>query len=141
MIFFAIRSINWAHNCECCFSFCLHCLIDSSNSILDNKCQPLLTFSAYTNGIQLFSYDNTQSPNIIQCINGIRSITTIWIIISHSYYVFFFLPSREHLEFIKVVINSLIFIIAVSSTRRWIDSMNWKLIWSHNIHLLNDFNI
>lgn len=100
-----------AFNCKLIFSFyfqffSLKWVTPIIKPITDKKCQPLLVYSIYTNGKKLFSYESTTSPHIIQCLHGIRSMTTISMIASHTYYVFFFLPSREYMEFVKVFKSS-----------------------------------
>lgn len=71
--------------------------------ITGEKCQQFLVFSVYTNGRHLFSYQNIQSPNVIECLYGIRSITSMWVIVVRTYCAFVLLPNRENLEFIKVI--------------------------------------
>ena len=45
----------------------------------------LLCFSAYTNGSKLFSTSNT--PQNIDCINGLRVLSMGWVIMGHTYYI------------------------------------------------------
>lgn len=61
-------------------------------------------FSIYTNGLKIFTCESIQSSNVIQCIHGIRAIMAMWVITVHTYYIFYLIPSREHIEFIKVII-------------------------------------
>lgn len=75
------------------------------NSILDQKRQPLLMFSIYTNGKKIFACENAQSPNVIQCLHGIRSLATMWVIAGHTFVISIILPSRDFAEFIEVIIN------------------------------------
>lgn len=90
-----------------------------SNLILDEKCQSLLMFSIYTNGKKLFMCEHTQSPNNIQCLYGIRSITSFWIIAGHTPTTL--CPRREQLEYTKVNIQHLT-IDKLCSTFEFIDS-------------------
>ncbi|XP_055547729.1 nose resistant to fluoxetine protein 6-like [Wyeomyia smithii] len=54
-------------------------------------CRTLLIFSLYSNGVKLFqmvprpSADGSQKSNAIDCLNGIRVISMVWIIFSHNY--------------------------------------------------------
>lgn len=74
-----------------------------NRKLLGKKFEPILMFSVYTNGLKIFTCHRTQSPNVIQCLHGIRGIMAIWVITIHSYYVFYLIPSREHIEFIRVI--------------------------------------
>lgn len=42
-----------------------------------------ITFSVYTNGAKLFDITQNTSPNNIQCFNGIRALSVLWIIFGH----------------------------------------------------------
>lgn len=71
--------------------------------IVGKKCELFLMFSIYTNGLKIFTCTSIQSSNVIQCIHGIRGITAIWIVAVHTFYVFYLIPSREHIEFVQVI--------------------------------------
>lgn len=71
-------------------------------SISDNKCQPLLMFSILTNGKKIFTCENVQSPNVIQCLHGIRSLTTLYVIAGHSGVVPIMFPTRNLAEYLEV---------------------------------------
>ncbi|XP_055370764.1 uncharacterized protein LOC129605191 [Condylostylus longicornis] len=49
----------------------------------------LISFSIISNGEKLFKISTTKSPNTIDCLNGIRCITIVWIVLGHSYMTFF----------------------------------------------------
>lgn len=74
-----------------------------SDSISDEKCEALSMFSLYSNGKRLFSCGTTQSPNVIQCLHGIRSIATLWVIAGHTLVISFMLPTLQHAEFVDVI--------------------------------------
>lgn len=42
-----------------------------------------ITFSAYTNGEKLFDITENKSPNAINCLNGLRALSVLWIIFGH----------------------------------------------------------
>lgn len=58
----------------------------------------LMAFSVYTNGKKLFSVEKSKSPNVIHCINGIRSITLMWVMIGHSYAIQIILMNMAYLR-------------------------------------------
>lgn len=51
---------------------------------LGEKSEVLLVFSFYTNGMKLFSCQKSKSSDTIGCLNGIRALSSIYIIFSHS---------------------------------------------------------
>lgn len=42
-----------------------------------------LAFSLYTNGKKLISMQNSESPDVIKCLHGIRVLSTQWIVFGH----------------------------------------------------------
>lgn len=70
------------------------------------KCQPFIIFSVYTNGKKLFACKNAgQSSGKIQCIDGIRVISTIWVVYAHTYQGFFKKPLRETVTYDEVIVD------------------------------------
>lgn len=60
-----------------------------------NKSEVCLAFSFYTNGRKLLSYKKSKSPDAIDCVNGIRVLTTQWVVIGHVFIMYVFLPTRN----------------------------------------------
>ncbi|XP_070505182.1 O-acyltransferase like protein-like isoform X2 [Chironomus tepperi] len=54
-----------------------------SRSKRKNRRSLLTSFSLYTNIKELFKIDYSHSQKSIECLNGLRSIAAIWVIISH----------------------------------------------------------
>lgn len=64
-------------------------------NILDMRIQAFLAFSFYTNGMKLFSVQKQNSAGIIGCINGIRALSSIWIVLFHSFVVYKSIPIQN----------------------------------------------
>lgn len=70
------------------------------------KYQPFMVFSSYTNTVKLFSWKTDESPGTIQCLNGIRVIGTLWVLLEHNCTSMLYLPLRNaaiELEVIDIV--------------------------------------
>lgn len=52
----------------------------------DKRINWLLTFSAYTNASNLFNINKTSTSDTIQCLNGIRFLSAISIVLLHANY-------------------------------------------------------
>lgn len=44
----------------------------------------LLPFSVYTNGMKLLSYKKSKSPDMMNCLNGIKAISTQWVVLGNE---------------------------------------------------------
>lgn len=60
--------------------------------ILGEKSEALLIFSFYTNGMKLFSIHETKSMASMPCLNGIRALSTQWIVLGHTFLMYLWLP-------------------------------------------------
>lgn len=63
--------------------------------LTEKKREILVAFSAFTNGRTIFSFEHTKSPDVIECLNGIRAITTAWVIFTHSYHMYTVFPTNN----------------------------------------------
>lgn len=52
--------------------------------ILGKKSEMLLPFSVYTNGMKLLSYKKSKSPDMMNCLNGIKAISTQWVVLGNE---------------------------------------------------------
>lgn len=117
------------------------------DSISDEKCEALLMFSLYSNGKKIFSCESTQSPNVIQCLHGIRSITTMWVIVGHTFVISLMLPTMQLAEFLEVIIlqmlalsvkmKSLNFLIRFQFTEKQRSSITFPLIISDSFFVIS----
>lgn len=57
-------------------------------SLSESHIPILLAFSVYTNGKKLFSMKKSKSYDVMHCVNGIRVLSIVWVIFSHSYLTF-----------------------------------------------------
>lgn len=72
--------------------------------MLGKSSQPLIVFSIYSNGKKLFACGNSgQSSDTIQCIDGIRAISTLWVVYIHGCRIFTFMPLRESVAYDEVI--------------------------------------
>lgn len=73
-------------------------------SILGTKYPPFVVFSVYTNGKKLFTcVDTGPSSGTIQCIEGIRVLSLMWIVSFHIYRRYGLMPLRETETFKEVI--------------------------------------
>lgn len=56
--------------------------------IAGNKSPLILAFSFYTHGKQLFSCEKSASTDAMDCMNGIRSLTAIWIVFGQTFSIY-----------------------------------------------------
>lgn len=59
------------------------------------KSQALLVFSIYKNGMKLASIQESKSPNAMSCLNGVRAISTQWIVLGHTFLMYLWLPVQN----------------------------------------------
>lgn len=55
----------------------------------------LAAFSVYNNGEKLFKTTTSSSANVMECVNGIRVLSIVWVIYSHSYVIFILAPTKN----------------------------------------------
>jgi peptidoglycan/LPS O-acetylase OafA/YrhL len=55
----------------------------------------LIAFSVYTNGKILFDMTKSESSSSIECLNGLRSLSLLWIIFGHRYFDLFLGPTTN----------------------------------------------
>ena len=60
--------------------------------ILDKKIEVFLAFSFYTNGKKLLSVQKQNSAGMIGCMNGIRALSAVWVVLFHSFMVYKSIP-------------------------------------------------
>lgn len=67
----------------------------------------LVAFSIYTNGKNLFDLKPRDSTNSIECLNGLRALSLLWIIFGHRYFDMFLAPATN----------------SVSATNEWLGNI------------------
>lgn len=55
----------------------------------------LIAFSLHTNGKNLFTMTKAKSNKSIECLNGLRSLSLLWIIFGHRYFDMFMAPATN----------------------------------------------
>nr|CAI5818215.1 unnamed protein product [Callosobruchus analis] len=66
----------------------------------DKNFSMLIAFSVYTNWKKIFSTKKTE--NNLTCLNGLRVVSMMWIILGHLYGIVVMMPKANFLDFIKV---------------------------------------
>lgn len=89
-------------------------------SLLVKKSALLLIFSAYKNGMELFKFEIAAktSNSRIDCLNGIRVISTIWIIILHIGTVLQFVPLENRLDMQMVNMRTPFLFVKLSQVKK-----------------------
>ncbi|XP_055913312.1 nose resistant to fluoxetine protein 6-like [Eupeodes corollae] len=68
-------------------------IYDLTMTTMKTKPTPvLLAFSVLTNGKKMFAISTKKSPNIIDCLTGIRVLSMAWIMYGHTYMISFQVP-------------------------------------------------
>lgn len=65
----------------------------------------LIAFSIYTNGEKLFKCNRSKSINVMDCINGIRALSIIWVVYGHTYMTFLMSPTSNLMDMPKVSVG------------------------------------
>lgn len=66
------------------------------------KSNGLIAFSVYSNGAKLFKCKRSKSANVMDCINGIRALSIIWVVYGHSYMTLLSTATSNLMDFPKV---------------------------------------
>lgn len=59
-------------------------------------------FSFYTNGKKLLSYQKSESPDVVDCLHGIRGISSQWIVLGHVCLTYGLFPVRNRATMLTV---------------------------------------
>lgn len=82
-------------------TFSIHLFVIHSNFV-GSKNMGLLAFSFYTNGMKIFSCKQNKSQDVMECLNGIRVISTFWVLYGHAHALILLAPVTN-LLYIKTV--------------------------------------
>lgn len=77
--------------------------------IPDSPYQPFVVFSIYTNGKKLFSCKKFgPTSGVIECLDGIRVITTVWVVFIHAFRNYQKLPLHDATAYknVNLILNS-----------------------------------
>jgi peptidoglycan/LPS O-acetylase OafA/YrhL len=55
----------------------------------------LIAFSIHSNGKNLFDMTRNETSNSIECLNGLRSLSLLWIIFGHRFFDMFLSPATN----------------------------------------------
>lgn len=70
---------------------------------MDEKSQALSVFSVYSNAKSLLSYEPEKSPNVIQCLHGLRALGAQWVVYGHTLELIYALPIRNGFDQMNTV--------------------------------------
>lgn len=65
-----------------------------------------MIFSVYTNGRSLLSCKKSTSKDVMNCVHGIRVISTQWVVIGHTYLLYMAMPTTNTFYFMGDVSDS-----------------------------------
>lgn len=86
------------------------CNGNCKNKFAGTKNQAFVVFSIYTNGKQLFACKNAApSSGIIQCLDGLRVLSIMWIVYCHSVRCYVKIPLHESTTYEKVWFKQTLF--------------------------------
>lgn len=61
--------------------------------ISEEKIPILIAFSMYTNGQKLFATKRSRSDHTMDCLNGIRVFSALWVIYAHAHIMTMLAPT------------------------------------------------
>lgn len=92
----------------CSFQSVRHIFIETIFTRKSGRKRDLfIVFSILSNGRKLFTTHATHSPDTVECLYGIRAITTIWIVFGHTFYMYLMMPTMNT-AYVERVINLLV---------------------------------
>lgn len=59
---------------------------------VENKRLSFIAFSVYSNGQKLFRCKKSSSSEVMECLNGIRVLSIVWVIFGHTHMIFILGP-------------------------------------------------
>lgn len=93
----------WSTSFESKFENILFSFEDYDDLIyLENRISALITFSIYTNGQKIFRCKKRQSEDVMYCLNGIRVLSIMWVIITHTFNHMFIEPLVNPIQILQV---------------------------------------
>jgi peptidoglycan/LPS O-acetylase OafA/YrhL len=67
-----------------------------------------MTFSVYSNWKQLFEMKRAEASGSIQCLDGIRAISLLWIIFGHRYFDMFLAPATNTIDATEIWLKNVL---------------------------------
>lgn len=112
-------------------------------SFVGEKSEALLAFSFYSNGMKLLSYSESKSADVIQCLHGIRVISTLWVVLGHTFKQYQKIPIQNMSTVLRVNESSVLNlkVIVIGIFRAFFGTLGIAWNWFKSRHFRSEATI